>query len=135
MAGRVFVTGAAGFVGTAVVNELVARRYAVNALVNHRSIREQPGVSGFLGDLFEPASLDLGMRGCSCGDSSRRHHHGETLERHHVRADSLRKDECVVDAAKRNGITRYIHMSALGTRPDARSNYHKTKFAAEEYVR
>jgi NADH dehydrogenase len=41
----------------------------------------------------------------------------------------------VVDAAKRNGIQRYIHMSALGTRPDAISAYHKTKYAAEQYVR
>ena len=43
--------------------------------------------------------------------------------------------KAVVDAAKRNGIKRYVHMSALGTRPDAVSDYHKTKFLAEEYVR
>jgi NADH dehydrogenase len=41
----------------------------------------------------------------------------------------------VVDAAKRNGVRRYVHMSALGTRPNAVSEYHKTKFAAEQYVR
>lgn len=41
----------------------------------------------------------------------------------------------VVDAAKASGIRRYLHMSALGTRPHARSRYHQTKWAAEEYVR
>jgi NADH dehydrogenase len=41
----------------------------------------------------------------------------------------------VVDAARRAGVKRYLHMSALGTRADAVSNYHKTKFAAEHYVR
>jgi NADH dehydrogenase len=41
----------------------------------------------------------------------------------------------VVEAAKRAGIKRYLHMSALGARPAAISKYHKTKFAAEEYVR
>src|SRR5690606_9197191 len=30
---------------------------------------------------------------------------------------------------------RYIHMSALGTRPDAVSRYHQTKWEAEEIVR
>src|SRR5690606_6225354 len=33
------------------------------------------------------------------------------------------------------GVRRFIHMSALNTRPDAPSRYHRTKWAAEEYVR
>jgi NADH dehydrogenase len=41
----------------------------------------------------------------------------------------------VVDAADRNGVKRYVHMSALGSRPDAVSRYHQTKFLAEQYVR
>jgi NADH dehydrogenase len=41
----------------------------------------------------------------------------------------------IVDAAKRNGVRRYVHMSALGARPDAVSEYHKTKYLAEQYVR
>jgi NADH dehydrogenase len=40
-----------------------------------------------------------------------------------------------VDAAKKGGVKRLLHMSALGTRADARSRYHKTKWAAEEIVR
>jgi NADH dehydrogenase len=32
-------------------------------------------------------------------------------------------------------VKRFVHMSALGTRPDARSRYHRTKWAAEEAVR
>ena len=41
----------------------------------------------------------------------------------------------VIDAAARNGIKRFIHMSALGVRPDAVSEYHKTKYLAEEWLR
>jgi NADH dehydrogenase len=33
------------------------------------------------------------------------------------------------------GIKRYVHMSALGTRPDAVSRYHQTKWDAEQIVR
>ena len=38
-------------------------------------------------------------------------------------------------AARSAGIKRFVHMSALGTRPNAVSRYHKTKWAAEEAVR
>jgi NADH dehydrogenase len=55
---------------------------------------------------------------------------GVTFERIHYRGTQR-----VVDATVRNGVKRYVHMSALGTRPDAESNYHKTKYRAEEYVR
>ncbi|MBI4247058.1 MAG: NAD(P)H-binding protein, partial [Candidatus Rokubacteria bacterium] len=41
----------------------------------------------------------------------------------------------VVEAAVAAGIHRYLHMSALGTRPGAPSRYHQTKWAAEEAVR
>lgn len=41
----------------------------------------------------------------------------------------------VVAAAQQSGLNRFIHMSALGTRPAAVSRYHQTKWAAEEIVR
>jgi NADH dehydrogenase len=41
----------------------------------------------------------------------------------------------LVESAKRVGVKRFIQMSALGARPDAVSEYHKTKWKAEEIVR
>lgn len=41
----------------------------------------------------------------------------------------------IVEAAKRSGVKRFVHMSALGTREDAVARYHQTKFAAEQIVR
>ncbi len=38
-------------------------------------------------------------------------------------------------AAEAVGVGRYLQMSALGTRPDATSRYHQSKFRAEECVR
>jgi NADH dehydrogenase len=38
-------------------------------------------------------------------------------------------------AARQAGVTRWIQMSAVGTRPHARSRYHLTKWEAEELVR
>jgi NADH dehydrogenase len=41
----------------------------------------------------------------------------------------------VVDAARGGGVRRHLQMSALGTRPDATSLYHRTKYRGEEHVR
>lgn len=41
----------------------------------------------------------------------------------------------MVEACKESGVKRFIHISALGTRPNARSQYHKTKWKAEEIIR
>jgi NADH dehydrogenase len=136
MPGRVFVTGASGFVGTAVVQELAARNYQINALLNRAPVTSSVGaVQPIRGSLFDPEILEAGMRGCEAvihlvGIIMENPQKGITFERIH-----LQGTKNVVDAAKRAGVKRYVHMSALGSRPDAVSNYHKTKFAAEEYVR
>ncbi len=41
----------------------------------------------------------------------------------------------IVTATRQAGTRRFVHMSALGTRPNAASRYHQTKWAAEELVR
>jgi NADH dehydrogenase len=43
--------------------------------------------------------------------------------------------EAMVKMAREAGVKRYLQMSALGTRPNARSQYHQTKWVAEEAVR
>ncbi len=55
---------------------------------------------------------------------------GITFERLHVEGT-----RGVVEATIAAGIKRYVQMSALGTRANAVSQYHQTKFRAEEIVR
>jgi NADH dehydrogenase len=54
----------------------------------------------------------------------------QTFERVHVGTTGR-----LLVAMQRAGVTRLVHMSALGTRPGAVSRYHQTKWAAEELVR
>jgi nucleoside-diphosphate-sugar epimerase len=118
------VTGGSGFVGSAVVGELQTRGYSVSAML--RTTR---------GGIFDPVGLDAATRGCDAvihlvGIIKERPSAGVTFERIHYEG-TVR----VVDAAVRAGVKRFVHMSALGARPNAVSTYHRTKFAAEEYVR
>ena len=41
----------------------------------------------------------------------------------------------ILQAAQSEGLRRFIHMSALGTRPNAVARYHRSKWMAEEAVR
>jgi NADH dehydrogenase len=131
---RIFVTGGSGFVGSAVIEELLNRGHAVRALVNRRPLRNADRATEVRGDLFDPAALDRGVAGCDAivhlvGIIMEKRSAGITFERIHFEGT-----KAVVDAAERNNVKRYLQMSALGTRADAESRYHQTKYQAERYV-
>lgn len=136
MPGRVMVTGGGGFVGSAVIDELLSRDYGVNALVNRRPLASKDSrVRSIPGGIFDPAAVDEAARGCDAvihlvGIIMEKPSQGVTFERMHFEGT-----KAIVDGAIRNDIKRYVQMSALGVRPDAASNYHRTKFLAEQYVR
>jgi uncharacterized protein YbjT (DUF2867 family) len=136
MRGRVFVTGGTGFVGTVVVEELLDRGFGINLLMrSEKPTRADARIQHIQGDLFDESSLNYGMQGCGAaihlvGIIQEKPSKGVTFERIHF--EGTRR---VVEAARRNNVRRYIHMSALRTRENAVSEYHKTKYRAEQLVR
>jgi uncharacterized protein YbjT (DUF2867 family) len=140
--GKVLVTGGSGFVGRYVVRELIARGCEPVCVVRSREKllrllpEEQHGhVRTVIGDLRDAAALARAAEGCPAaihivGIIAERRLAGQTFERVHV--EGTRQ---VVRACMKAGATRYVHMSALGSRPNAVSRYHQTKWAAEEMVR
>jgi uncharacterized protein YbjT (DUF2867 family) len=139
---RVLVTGATGFVGRAVLRELVSRGHKAVCLVRDRDrlmaqARELPGdrYEAVHGDLFDADALAEAASGAEAcvhlvGIIQENRLRGQTFERVH-----LHGTQAVVEACKAAGVRRLAHMSALGTRPGAASEYHRTKWAAEVMVR
>jgi NADH dehydrogenase len=138
----VFVTGATGFVGRNVVRELLARGITPVCLVRdpRKLFRQHSQVDPdrfrtVLGSLSDRTAL---LEGASQAQAAihlvgiiiARRLRGQTFRKVHV--DGTVK---VIDALRVSGVRRYVHMSALGARPDAVSAYHRTKWRAEEYVR
>ena len=135
---RIFVTGATGFVGRAVIPALRAHGYAVRCLVRRGSeldLRGLEAIERVEGDVLSPAALESDMAGCDTvvhlvGIIREEPATLSTFERIHTQGTIN-----VLEAAAATGVRRYLHMSALGVRRGAQARYHRSKWAAEEAVR
>jgi len=156
----VAVTGASGFAGRHVVRELLSRGFGVRALVSDadkaaRVLPEEAEIAG-ASDLFGGQALAAGVdrrTGRLLSDSEPalrapagelfdgvdacvhligiiREANGRTFRGTHVEATRH-----VVDACERFGVPRFVHMSALGARPEGVAEYQRTKFEGERIVR
>lgn len=132
---KVFLTGGTGYVGGAVAQELSRRGHAIRALV--RRPARAPALRDLdaelvTGDLTESRELAGSARGCDAVIhlvGIIREKGRATFEAIHVQGT-----EHVLQAAKDAGVRKFVHMSALGARPEGAA-YHRTKFEAESRVK
>jgi NADH dehydrogenase len=132
---KIFISGATGFVGGHLRRELLGRGHNLRLLVHKRRSGIEAGVEQVEGDVTRLESFAEAAAGCDAvinlvGIIREFPGREVTFERLHVQATAN-----MLAAAKKAAVRRYLQMSALGTRPDAVSSYHMTKFRAEELVR
>jgi len=136
---KVFVTGATGFVGQEMLHRLHDAGHSARILARDaksRRVREAATrwhTEVHQGNILDAASMEGGLNGVEAVV----HLVGIISEVGENKFENVhtRGTENIVAAARAADVTRFIHMSALGTRPNAASRYHQSKWAAEEIVR
>ncbi len=132
----ILITGGTGFVGSHLIRRLRKNDVPVRAVVrdpDRAAWLRDIGVDVVKGDVSDKTSLEKAAEG------TKRVVHlvgiiqetpGATFQAVHV--EGTRN---VLEAARKSGVRHFIYQSALGTRPGAKSVYHRTKWEAEELVR
>jgi NADH dehydrogenase len=136
---KVLVTGATGFVGREILRGLPRAGHETHILTRDgyedrtQAAEKELSAQIHFGNILNTDSLQRACRGMDAvihlvGIISEV---GEaTFENIHTLGT-----QNVLTAAREAGVRRFVHMSALGTLPDAAARYHQTKWAAEECVR
>ena len=142
---KIFLTGSTGFVGKRILHDLLENNYQVRCLVRKGSEQKishykdtvlvKTGIDIVNGDITDAASLDGKLEGCDAvinlvGIIREFRGRGITFEKLHYEGTAN-----LVRAAWSQKVRRFIQMSALGARPDGKTQYQQTKYRAEECVR
>ncbi|WP_336959399.1 NAD-dependent epimerase/dehydratase family protein [Sphingobium aquiterrae] len=129
---RLAITGATGFVGAATLDRALKAGFSVNALTRGKQPSRR-GVTWVAGALDDQASLDrlvrtadavLHIAGVINAPDRAGFEEGNAL-------GTMR----VVDAARKAGVRRFVHVSSLAAREPALSAYGWSKELAERYVK
>ena len=130
---KIALTGATGFVGRAVVSALMAKSCQVSALVrdparaglnsNVRQVQGDLQNSAALDDLTRDADVVIHIAGVI-----------GALRRNDFFAANEQGSLAVADAAARNGVARFVHISSLAAREPELSMYGASKRAGEVAV-
>lgn len=149
---KLFVTGASGFVGAAVVDAAVARGHEVVRLVRRASTDARPGVTDAEGDIRHLASWGHALAGVDAVVHLAAAKGGDF---HTQFATTVLGTEVLLDAMRAAGVARLVHVStfsvydyralAVGSTLDEQSpveahpldrdEYAQTKLVQEQLVR
>lgn len=134
---KIFVTGGTGFVGSYILKTLNDKGDLLKVLVREGSKPKLSVQSTEIvyGDILEPKKLPGAMAGCDAIIhlvGIIREYPARGITFHSIHYDATRH---VVDAARKVGIKRIIHMSSNGADLHGKTPYQTTKWAAEEYLK
>jgi dihydroflavonol-4-reductase len=115
---RVMLTGATGFLGSAIARALVARGHAVSALVRAdtpRDVLDGVPISLIPGDLTDPASIARAMQGCAAAIHCAADYRIWVPDPQRMVAVNVEGTRAVMQAALGAGLARIVHVSSVAT--------------------
>lgn len=118
MSARILVTGAGGFVGSAVVRALLRHGYGVRALL--RRAGDSANLDGLdveiaRGDLLDPPSLERAVDGCEGVFHVAADYRLWARDPHAIHVTNVRGTHNVLLAAACAGVRRVVHTSSVAT--------------------
>lgn len=134
----ILITGATGFVGTNLLKEMLKQGLQARCLVRNPSKAKgvnQQEVELVKGDVTDRDSITKALEDGRVETVV--HLVGILAEMGRATFKTIHTEGTrnMVEACKEKNVKRFVHISALGTRANARSEYHKTKWEAEEIIR
>lgn len=133
---KILVLGGTGFVGRHLCEELVRLQYRVTVPTRNVSkaqdVRSLPLLDLVQADVHDEAALARLMPGHDAVVNLVAILHGDSFEFQRVHVELVKK---VVRACTDAGVTRLVHVSALGAASDAPSMYQRTKAAGEAVLK
>ena len=135
---KIAITGGTGFAGRHLGRALAAQGHDVMVVARGRdrrdeAVRTEPRIQFAEASVADVARLTEAFDGCVAVAhfaGINREIGAQTYARVHVEGT-----RAVVEAARRAGVTKLVHLSFLRGRPRCGSAYHESKWAAEEIVR
>jgi dihydroflavonol-4-reductase len=118
MSAPVLVSGANGFVGSAVVRALLRHGYPVRALA--RASSDAANLHGLdvetaHGDLLDPGSLERALRGCEGLFHVAADYRLRARDPREIHRANVRGTHDILLAAQRSGVRRIVHTSSVAT--------------------
>ena len=131
----ILVTGGTGFVGSHLIKRLVSERIQTRCLARKTSDigkLQEHGIEVAYGDILDKESLKKAVEDVETVI----HLVGIIVEKKGATFEIIHTQgtKNLVEVSKVAGVQRFVYISALGARENARSRYHKTKWEAEKAV-